>query len=127
MKANMMFTLAAGLSLATSMLSATTTQPATYSASHLLDVSTSISLQSPVVIARESEPGDKRGKKDDGKGHKFAEQIARESEPGDKRGRKDDGKGHKFAEQIARESEPGDKRGRKDDGKGHKFAPTVIA
>ena len=39
MKANMMFTMAAGLSLATSMLSATTTQPATYKASHLLDVS----------------------------------------------------------------------------------------
>jgi hypothetical protein len=72
MKANMMFTLAAGLSLATSMLSATTTQPATYKASHLLDVSTSVSLQSPLVIARESEPGDKRGRKDDGKGHKFA-------------------------------------------------------
>ena len=53
--------------------------------------------------------------------------IARESEPGDKRGKKDDGKGHKFAEQIARESEPGDKRGSKDDGKGHKFAPVVIA
>src|SRR3954447_5623601 len=102
MKTNMMFTLAAGLSLATSMLSATTTHPATYKASHLLDVSNSLSLQSP-VIARESEPGDKRGKKDDGKGHKFAEQ------------------------QIARESEPGDKRGKKDDGKGHKFAPTVIA
>jgi hypothetical protein len=126
MKANMMFTLAAGLSLATSMLSATTTQTATYKASHLLDASTSVSLRSP-VIARESEPGDKRGKKDDGKGHKFAEQIARESEPGDKRGKKDDGKGHKFAEQIARESEPGDKRGKKDDGKGHKFAPVVIA
>ena len=73
MKANMMFTLAAGLSLATSMLSATTTQPATYKASHLLDVSTSVSLQSPRSSHVRARPGDKRGKKDDGKGHKFAE------------------------------------------------------
>ena len=103
MKPRMIFTISAGLSLATSMLSATTGKPATYTASHRQDVSTSVTPQSlSTLMARgEPEPGDKRGKKDDGKGHKFAELMARgEPEPGDKRGKKDDGKGHKFAESL---------------------------
>ncbi len=83
----------------------------------------------PSLLAREAQPGDKKGKGQDPKGHKLMQQVAREIQPGDqRRGRgKDDPKGHKVMQQVAREAEPGDDRGRgrgrgrgNDDGQGHK-------
>jgi hypothetical protein len=89
---NKMLVLTASFSLAASMLaSATVTVPRTDSTRHSSIASTFHGATgSSLLVAREKEPGDDRGK--DGKGHK----IAREKEPGDDRGR--DGKGHKFAE-----------------------------
>ena len=114
--------LAASLALASSM-NASVNHSSTISMRPVFS-STGLSL-----MAREKQPGDKKGKGQDGKGHKLMQQLAREAEPGDKRhGRgKDDPKGHKVMQQIAREVQPSDQRhGRgKDDPKGHKLMQQV--
>jgi hypothetical protein len=105
-----MFALTAGMAIAAStMASATTKAPTFYSNQLLLQGST----VSSVLIAREKEPGDDRGKDrrhddkgKDGKNHKAFQTIAREREPGDDRGKDrrhdDKGKdGHKLVERVA--------------------------
>ena len=129
MKTRNMLLFTAALSLATSSLAGAVTK--TYSRQTTANYFAAGNQQAAILMAGgEPEPGDKRGKGDDGAGHKFNPLSARgEPEPGDdRRGRgKDDGKGHKVNPLMARgEPEPGDKRGKKDDGTGHKFAPSLF-
>jgi hypothetical protein len=107
-----MFALTAGMAIAAStMAGATAKAPASTSNQLLLQGSTA----SGVLIAREKEPGDDRGKHrrhddkgKDGKNHKAFQTIARDREPGDDRGKDrrhddkgKDGKGHKLVERVA--------------------------
>ena len=137
-----MFALTAGMAIAAStMAGATATAPA--SSNHLV---LKTGTASTLLIAREKEPGDDRGKDrrhddkgKDGKNHKAFQNIAREREPGDDRGKDrrhddkgKDGKNHKAFQTIAREREPGDDRGKDrrhddkgKDGKNHKLVERV--
>ena len=107
-----MFALTAGMAIAAStMAGATAKAPASTSNQLLLQGSTA----SGVLIAREKEPGDDRGrdrrhddKGKDGKNHKAFQTVAREKEPADDRGKDrrhddkgKDGKGHKLVERVA--------------------------
>ena len=105
-----MFALTAGMAIAAStMAGATAKAPASTSNQLLLQGSTA----SGVLIAREKEPGDDRGrdrrhddKGKDGKNHKAFQTVAREKEPGDDRGkhRRHDDKGKD--ERTTRPSRP---------------------
>ena len=89
MNAKELLKITAQLALAASMTTGAYAKPMTSFSQSDLTLHSSPSLS--MLMAREKEPGDDRGK--DGKGHRI--NIAREKEPGDNRGK--DGKGHRLA------------------------------